>query len=389
MPAIARLARTMLAAPPPLSGSRRSARCIRAGAGARAKAGNGGELPGPGGLEPPARHSGRVAACAQCGPGPLHLCRPLDLPDREPAARAHRDRLQRLCALAGPARHRHHEPRAYEPLHRSSRSRASSTCCAAGGRRPDQPARHDVTLKDVRVRNVPTNIRDWRGGTERHGNSIFIYEMANMCIAHLGHLHHTLNQQQLDEIGRVDVVFVPVDGNMTLDLEGMIEVLQALKAPLMIPMHYLQHLHAPPLPRARAAELDGGDERNSLARGVEDEPAGHPQSDRAARTLSASGARREKAEPERTQNHDAQRQADAQNDQYRPVQKSRPRLDRRLDLSSCLIHDLLLGRFHCCPITPLRCSEFRPDPMRKTGRASARSCKFKLDHERRTGYRAC
>jgi L-ascorbate metabolism protein UlaG (beta-lactamase superfamily) len=106
------------------------------------------------------------------------------------------------------------------------------------GPSPEQPARHDLTVKDVRVRNVPTNIRDWRGGTERHGNSIFIFEMANMCIAHLGHLHHTLNQQQLNEIGRVDVVLVPVDGNMTLDLEGMMEVLQALKAPLMIPMHF-------------------------------------------------------------------------------------------------------------------------------------------------------
>jgi L-ascorbate metabolism protein UlaG (beta-lactamase superfamily) len=106
------------------------------------------------------------------------------------------------------------------------------------GPTPDQPARHDVHVKDVRVRNVPTNIRDWRGGTERHGNSIFIYEMANMCIAHLGHLHHTLNQQQLNEIGRVDIVLVPVDGNMTLDLEGMMEVLQALKAPQMIPMHF-------------------------------------------------------------------------------------------------------------------------------------------------------
>ena len=106
------------------------------------------------------------------------------------------------------------------------------------GPTPDQPARHDITVKDVRVRNVPTNIRDWRGGTERHGNSIFIFEMANLCIAHLGHLHHTLNQQQLNEIGRVDVVLVPVDGNLTLDLEGMMEVLQALKAPLMIPMHF-------------------------------------------------------------------------------------------------------------------------------------------------------
>ena len=36
----------------------------------------------------------------------------------------------------------------------------------------------------------------------------------------------------------MDVLLVPVDGSYTLDLEGMMEVLQALKAPLMIPMHY-------------------------------------------------------------------------------------------------------------------------------------------------------
>jgi L-ascorbate metabolism protein UlaG (beta-lactamase superfamily) len=102
----------------------------------------------------------------------------------------------------------------------------------------EKPARIDLTYKDVRVRNVPTNIRTFDGGTERHGNSIFIFEIANLCIAHLGHLHHTLTQQQLNEIGRPDVVLVPVDGNFTLDLDGMVEVLHALKAPLMIPMHY-------------------------------------------------------------------------------------------------------------------------------------------------------
>jgi L-ascorbate metabolism protein UlaG (beta-lactamase superfamily) len=102
----------------------------------------------------------------------------------------------------------------------------------------EKPARIDVQYKDVRVRNVPTNIRTFDGGTERHGNSIFIFEVANLCIAHLGHLHHTLTQQQLNEIGRVDIVLVPVDGSYTLDLDGMVEVLHALKAPLMIPMHY-------------------------------------------------------------------------------------------------------------------------------------------------------
>ena len=101
-----------------------------------------------------------------------------------------------------------------------------------------KPARIDLQYKDVRVRNVPTNIRTFDGGTERHGNSIFIFEVANLCIAHLGHLHHTLTQQQLNEIGRVDIVMVPVDGSYTLDLDGMVEVLHALKAPLMIPMHF-------------------------------------------------------------------------------------------------------------------------------------------------------
>ena len=97
---------------------------------------------------------------------------------------------------------------------------------------------HDVSLEDVRVRNIPTNIRDWQGGTQEYGNSIFIFEMGGLCIAHLGHLHHTLTDKQLAQIGQMDVVLVPVDGSYTLDLSGTVEVLKSLKAPLMIPMHY-------------------------------------------------------------------------------------------------------------------------------------------------------
>ena len=101
-----------------------------------------------------------------------------------------------------------------------------------------RPARHDLQVGDVRVRNVPTNIRDPSGGTETDGNSIFVVETADLCIAHLGHLHHTLNTEQLKALGRIDVVLVPVDGSYTLDTEGMMEVLQALGSPLMLPMHY-------------------------------------------------------------------------------------------------------------------------------------------------------
>jgi L-ascorbate metabolism protein UlaG (beta-lactamase superfamily) len=107
-----------------------------------------------------------------------------------------------------------------------------------GWKEDGKPANHDLTYSDVHVRSVSTNIRDWSGGTERNGNSIFIFEIGNLCIAHLGHLHHTLTQQQLNDIGRIDVLMVPVDGGYTLDLDGMVEVIQAMKAPLMVPMHY-------------------------------------------------------------------------------------------------------------------------------------------------------
>jgi L-ascorbate metabolism protein UlaG (beta-lactamase superfamily) len=106
------------------------------------------------------------------------------------------------------------------------------------GPNENEPAIWDVKYRDVRVRNVPTNIRRLDGGTERYGNSIFIFETANLCIAHLGHLHHTLTPQQLNAVGRVDVVMAPVDGSFTLDLDGMMEVLTALKPPLIIPMHF-------------------------------------------------------------------------------------------------------------------------------------------------------
>ena len=100
------------------------------------------------------------------------------------------------------------------------------------------PAKHDMTVADSRVRNVPTNIRDWGGGAISHGNSIFIFEIASMCIGHLGHLHHTLTDQQIAQIGQLDVVMVPVDGSYTMDVAGIVEVLKALRARLILPMHY-------------------------------------------------------------------------------------------------------------------------------------------------------
>jgi len=101
-----------------------------------------------------------------------------------------------------------------------------------------EPAQHSITVRDVFIRNVTTDIRGWDGVREKDGNSIFIFEVADMCIGHLGHLHHTLGPEYLGLIGQLDVVMVPVDGSYTMAQPAMMEVLELLKARLVLPMHY-------------------------------------------------------------------------------------------------------------------------------------------------------
>ncbi|MCR6501248.1 MBL fold metallo-hydrolase [Shinella sp. CPCC 101442] len=98
-------------------------------------------------------------------------------------------------------------------------------------------ADHDVVVGDAYIRNVPTDIRAWGGATEPNGNSIFIFEVAGLCIGHLGHLHHELTEKQYAEIGRLDVLMVPVDGGLTMGAESMSRVVQRLRSALILPMH--------------------------------------------------------------------------------------------------------------------------------------------------------
>jgi L-ascorbate metabolism protein UlaG (beta-lactamase superfamily) len=99
------------------------------------------------------------------------------------------------------------------------------------------PARHALTVGDVYIRNVPTDIRGFDGGMERDGNSIFIFEVAGLCIGHLGHLHHRLETAHYAAIGRLDVVMVPIDGGMTLSLDAMSEIANRLYSSVILPMH--------------------------------------------------------------------------------------------------------------------------------------------------------
>jgi len=102
----------------------------------------------------------------------------------------------------------------------------------------DGPPHYDVKYGDVRIRNVPTNIRAGDGGTEYGGNSIFIFATGDLCIAHLGHLHHTLTPAHLAELGQIDVLLTPIDGAFTLSQVDVIEVIESIHPRIVIPMHY-------------------------------------------------------------------------------------------------------------------------------------------------------
>ena len=103
--------------------------------------------------------------------------------------------------------------------------------------RPGEKAVHRLVVGDAYVRNVSTDIRSWDGGFEANGNSIFIFEVAGLCIGHLGHLHHELTDSHFAEIGRLDVVMVPVDGGLTMGAISMSETIKRLRSALILPMH--------------------------------------------------------------------------------------------------------------------------------------------------------
>jgi L-ascorbate metabolism protein UlaG (beta-lactamase superfamily) len=105
-----------------------------------------------------------------------------------------------------------------------------------------RPAQINRRVGDVLIRNVTTDIRRYFGddsNTEmiRDGNSIFIFEVAGLCIGHLGHLHHKLDESHFAAIGRLDIVMVPIDGSYTMSLDGVSDITRRLRASVVLPMH--------------------------------------------------------------------------------------------------------------------------------------------------------
>ncbi len=92
-------------------------------------------------------------------------------------------------------------------------------------------------VKGIEIKGI-ASAHDDSGGRMRGGNIIFCFEVDGVAVCHLGDLGHRLDERQLAEIGRVDVLLIPVGGNFTIDARTAAEVCNHLKPRVVIPMHY-------------------------------------------------------------------------------------------------------------------------------------------------------
>ncbi|MBC7326366.1 MAG: MBL fold metallo-hydrolase [Moorella sp. (in: Bacteria)] len=99
-------------------------------------------------------------------------------------------------------------------------------------------ARVDRAYKDVRAYTVPT-YHDEATGAKRGKNAVFVLEVGDLRLAHLGDLGHVLNDEQVQQIGRLDVLMIPVGGYFTIDANQAWQVVAVLKPRVVLPMHYL------------------------------------------------------------------------------------------------------------------------------------------------------
>lgn len=95
----------------------------------------------------------------------------------------------------------------------------------------------DTVIGSATFRGVPA-FHDETRGSERGANTIFVISADGVTLAHMGDLGHPLTDEQVDEMGGVDVLCVPVGGTYTIDAKGADDLIRRLRPSIAIPMHY-------------------------------------------------------------------------------------------------------------------------------------------------------
>ena len=96
----------------------------------------------------------------------------------------------------------------------------------------------EYEVKNVYVRGI-SSFHDKSQGAERGLNTIFVIDMEEIKICHLGDLgQEKLTDEQVNQIGDIDILMIPVGGKYTLDYKEAVEAVNQLEPKIVIPMHY-------------------------------------------------------------------------------------------------------------------------------------------------------
>ncbi len=90
----------------------------------------------------------------------------------------------------------------------------------------------------VYVRGI-MSYHDKEEGKERGYNTIYVIRDEDMTVCHLGDLGQAkLTDAQVEDIGDIDILMIPVGGKYTIDYKEAVEVIGQIEPKIVIPMHY-------------------------------------------------------------------------------------------------------------------------------------------------------
>ncbi|MFH1780628.1 MAG: MBL fold metallo-hydrolase [Candidatus Nealsonbacteria bacterium] len=113
----------------------------------------------------------------------------------------------------------------------------------------DGPGEYEV--KEVFIRGIPS-FHDEEDGKKRGANTIYTLEVEELKLCHLGDFgQKELTEDQLEQIGDIDILMIPVGGEFTIDAKGAAHIISQIEPKIVIPMHYA-------IPKLKA-QLDGVD----------------------------------------------------------------------------------------------------------------------------------
>jgi L-ascorbate metabolism protein UlaG (beta-lactamase superfamily) len=95
----------------------------------------------------------------------------------------------------------------------------------------------NITFRDVLIYNVPNHQRGYPGYLSLRGSG-FVFEMDGLCVFHTGDVSEPFNEDQLQMIGHVDILLLPIGQSFTLGPQDAIKVIGQLKPKIAVPMHY-------------------------------------------------------------------------------------------------------------------------------------------------------